>query len=192
MPARFAVRERMHLNHSTSNPCNHPLSALLYWEDPVSWREAQTSLSHLLLRHRDRGGGLLPMAASIADLIRSMDAAMGILCARTCPSCSDPCCVRADVRYDFRDLIFLHCSGDGLTLGQTLSAPGSGACTMLGADGCTLPRVMRPFMCTWYLCPPQMNIVRAEPEMSVLPDRLEEAKRRRKILEAGFLEMISP
>jgi len=64
---------------------------------------------------------------------------------------------------------------------------------MLDADGCALPRVMRPFMCTWYLCPPQMDIVRAEadPEISVLTDRLEELKRRRKMLESGFLYMVS-
>lgn len=192
MPARFAVQEWMHLNRSTNKPYNQALSALLYWEDPVSWREAQEGLSRLLHRHRDRGGELFTKAASIAGLIRSMDTAMGNLCARTCPSCSDPCCVRADVRYDFRDLIFLHYSGTGLPLGQTVSASGGGACTMLGADGCVLPRIMRPFMCTWYLCPPQMDIVRADPEISFFPDRLEDVKHRRKILEAGFLEMISP
>ncbi len=193
MPARFAVRERMHLNSSTNKPYSQALSAHLYWGDPASWREAQTGLSCILRRHRDRCGELFNLAASIADLIRSMDVAMGNLCARTCPSCSDPCCVRADVRYDLRDLIFLHCSGAGLPLGQTVSASGGGACAMLDADGCALPRVMRPFMCTWYLCPPQMDIVRAEadPEISVLTDRLEELKRRRKMLESGFLYMVS-
>ena len=191
MPARFAVRERMHLNRSASKSYSQALSTLLYWEDPDSWREARESLSRILCRHRDRTGELYTMAASIADLIRSMDAAMGNLCVRTCPSCSDPCCIRADVRYDLRDLIFLHCSGAGLPLGQTVFAPGAGACDMLSVDGCVLPRVMRPFMCTWYLCPPQMDIVRADPALSILPARLKEAKRLRKALEARFLAITS-
>ena len=62
--------------------------------------------------------------------------------------------MRARVWLDFPDLLFMHLSGQALPLGQ-LRAQRSEACAYLGPKGCRLPRLSRPWVCTWYLCPEQ-------------------------------------
>ncbi|MGM0425038.1 MAG: hypothetical protein ACQEQX_08980, partial [Thermodesulfobacteriota bacterium] len=113
------------------------------------------------------------------------------LCSRTCPWCAQPCCLSADVRYDFRDLLFLHCQQLALPLAQ----PGvwqNQACSLLGSRGCRLPRTLRPFMCTWYICPWQMKILRSSSSRGLqeLPARLGLLQGRRKELEAEFLDLV--
>ena len=163
----------------------------MFWDAPGDWREAQISIGHHLNVYAGRSGVLVDAAGVIAGKIDSLEPVLDHLCERTCPDCGEPCCVRATVRYDFRDLVFLHFLGKGLPVGQPSPVAGE-ACSCLGEKGCLIPRVMRPFMCTWYLCPGQMALVRksAVEAFKGLPERLGEIQVMRKALEAQFLGMV--
>ncbi len=165
----------------------------MYWDTPADWREVQVSLAHHLRIHSHRRMEITELAGAIAGKTKNLDALLEALCACTCPGCEAPCCVRATVRYDLRDLLFLHLIGKGLPLGQP--APRAGrACSCLGKNGCMIDRLMRPFMCTWYLCPSQMALVRSEKmwQKYRLPERLREIQNDRKNLESVFLKLVAP
>jgi len=102
-------------------------------------------------------------------------------------------CKRAVVRYDLRDLVFLHLGQNGLPLGQPAPKAGE-TCSCLGEKGCMVDRLMRPFMCTWYLSPGQMAVVRREKSWREygLPERLREIQKDRKELEKRFLALVGP
>ena len=133
------------------------------------------------------------LAAAIAGKIKGLDGILDRLCDRTCPECEDPCCKRAVVRYDLRDLVFLHLGQNGLPLGQPAPKAGE-TCSCLGEKGCMVDRLMRPFMCTWYLSPGQMAVVRREKSWREygLPERLREIQKDRKELEKRFLALVGP
>jgi len=170
----------------------------MFWDSPVEWREAQASLAFQIARHSDRGGSdqggdMKALAAAIAGKIKGLDGVLDRLCGQTCPECDDPCCKRAVVRYDLKDLLFLHLVQNGLPLGQPAPRTGE-TCSFLGNKGCMVDRLMRPFMCTWYLCPGQMAVVRREKSWREygLPERLREIQNDRKELEGLFLKLVAP
>ena len=84
------------------------------------------------------------------------------LCAATCRYCPEPCCLSAKVWIDFQDLLFLHLSGQQIPATQLIENT-EGDCCYLGYKGCVLPRIIRPWICTRYLCPPQMTNLRKNP-----------------------------
>lgn len=165
----------------------------MFWDSPAEWREAQVGLGVSLHFYSLGNGKITRIAEDIAEKTQSLDPELERLCIRTCSGCEDPCCVLATVRYDFRDLIFLHLIQKGLPIGQLASGSGRG-CSCLGENGCVLDRIMRPFMCTWYLCPSQMELVRSEKmwQKYHLPERLREIQNDRKNLENAFLKLVAP
>ena len=168
------------------------ISTDIYWDTPPIWREAQANLNHLLFLRVPRGNFILNLAETISNRISSLEPLLANLCMQTCPDCTNPCCKQATVRYDFRDLILLHLQQKGLPLFQPKPDPGR-QCYMLGEKGCTLARYMRPFMCTWYLCPGQMDLVRSTTSgyINRLPKHLREIQDKRKELETNFLQLVS-
>ncbi len=129
------------------------------WGDPASWQEANESLA-LLTRLREPD---LFRARAIAGRVRKNIELLGPmldrLCASTCPWCPEPCCVSAVVWLDFSDLLFLHLAGVPVPPAQ-LRPRTSAPCRFLSPHGCVLPRLARPWVCTWYLCPTQKRRLR--------------------------------
>ncbi|MCB2228811.1 MAG: hypothetical protein KQH53_19210 [Desulfarculaceae bacterium] len=137
---------------------NQPPYAGPPWAAPELWAEANAALLRLCA-----GQGMGPARALAEELARALDSlepAMERLCGATCPRCLEPCCVRARVWADFPDLLFMHLSGQALPVAQLRAEPG-GPCAHLGPKGCRLPRLSRPWVCTWYLCPEQKARLRA-------------------------------
>jgi hypothetical protein len=168
------------------------MTADIFWSNTSTWREAQAALDHHMQLFDQRSTLLASLADSIADNFRALNPIMDDLCAATCPYCIDPCCLHADVRYDFRDLLFLHCRQQALPVHQPRLQAGQ-TCLFLSSEGCVLPRDMRPFLCTWYLCPRQMNMIRqAFPSgrADLLP-RLQRMQQLRKDLEATFIHLVT-
>ncbi len=129
------------------------------------------------------------LAQSIAAGIAEADADLDRLCRLSCPSCVDICCVRATVWYDFRDLLFLFCLQQKLPSAQIATKKGKG-CDHLRAAGCELPRVVRPFVCTWYICPAQCSTIRWNDCETISEDlipMLKVIQHKRKELEKRFL-----
>jgi hypothetical protein len=101
------------------------------------------------------------LARRIADGIRQLDDLMTKYCAETCPLCEDPCCDGKDVFYNQADLVYLTALGAAMPPGQTRSRPME-PCRYLGADGCILSRLERPYVCVWFLCDAQMRLLQGE------------------------------
>jgi len=124
------------------------------WDTPGQWTEINRTFEHLLRRrHAD-----LEPARKIAERIRSRMAdlfpLMSELCRHTCPECREPCCRVATLWYNFQDLLFLHLTGQPIPESQPLRRFHE-PCRYLGPEGCILVRTARPWICTWYICPPQ-------------------------------------
>ena len=163
------------------------------WKQPEKWREINTILTQTTGNKKEG----LARASSIAHEVRrqlhAVTKPMDSLCVQTCRFCTDICCLKASIWADFRDLIFWHMSGQAIPLHQTISHVNQ-SCRYLGNHGCTLPRLSRPFVCTWYLCPSQVSRIRENPkydDWQGLPGALQSIKQHRKMLENAFVEAVS-
>jgi hypothetical protein len=74
-----------------------------------------------------------------------------------CPSCRAVCCFHARVAYDFKDLLFIHAL-DLEPPPHQLRSHGDEHCRYLTEVGCSLPRIIRPFVCNWYYCAPMLEL----------------------------------
>ncbi|MCG6908843.1 MAG: hypothetical protein LJE94_01825 [Deltaproteobacteria bacterium] len=133
------------------------------WKKQSEWRELHKTLA-ALISSREKG---LADARTAARNIRMhlVDVALPMenLCLETCRFCPGVCCRAATVWADFKDALFWHLAGQNIPPAQNLSRAGQ-TCRYLGAKGCTLPRLSRPFMCTWYICPTQVSRLRNLPQ----------------------------
>lgn len=168
-----------------------PAVAHVPWSSPALWQEANASLAAALSRHAAAMAGLYHQARRIACALESLFPLMEDLCRDTCPNCADICCRRAWVWADFRDLLFLHLAGipppDTQLIGVT-----DGHCRFAGPHGCQLERIRRPFVCTWYVCPAQIRLLRRRPTAQRRVDAaLERIKRLRREMEAAFIRTVA-
>ena len=114
------------------------------------------------------------------------------LCKATCTYCPDPCCFSAYAWFDFRDLLFAHLNGLAISPAQ-LMTDRKMICRYLGVRGCTLERISRPWICTWYLCPAQLGALRADAAYGKKAFFLETAREirgERKEMETVFIEAL--
>lgn len=100
-------------------------------------------------------------AAKIREDFQWLDAVMTDYCQITCPACADPCCHAGKVFYNLADLLFQMALDLPFPAGQTRTEH-SLSCRFLTVSGCTLPRPNRPYVCVWYLCDPQMQLLERE------------------------------
>lgn len=136
--------------------------ALPPWGAPRTWTAVTAALAHHLdLPHIGHDRSLCRKARAVVRLIARLDPAMHRLCQKTCPDCPDPCCQRATVWYDTADLLVLGLTRSRWPAGQPHTRVGQ-SCRYLGASGCRLARIQRPWICTWYLCPRQTARLAAE------------------------------
>lgn len=172
---------------------NHKNSLIPPWKMPDSWQEINKTIAQTI---RNNGKGLARVHTLAQEICGQLDAValqMDSLCLQTCWFCPDICCLKARIWADFKDLIFWHLSGQAVPLHQTLSDLNQ-VCRYLGSRGCTLPRLSRPFVCTWYVCPTQVSRLQADPEGDRwigLRDTLQAVKHSRQMLENTFVEALS-
>ena len=76
--------------------------------------------------------------------------------------------------------------------GQPRQASGE-TCRYLGDKGCRIPRSLRPWICTWYICAFQKKYLADHPEISgsQLQAVIERIGRLRKQVEALFIEAVA-
>lgn len=162
------------------------------WPTPGSWREINGTLHMLTVMFHPELEPAREMARRVRNRLMPMFPLMDDLCTETCPECREPCCRVATLWYNFQDLLFLHLTDQPLALAQPLSLSRA-VCRYLGAKGCTLPRIARPWICTWYVCPPQTSLLRRRwrSEKKRLDPAIEEIKTMRKGMETAFLEAVS-
>ena len=131
-------------------------------------------------------------ASEIARKLKTADDIFQDLCLQTCTSCPDLCCARATIWYDFNDLLFLYLQTKTLPNQQIIRKKNQD-CPQLTANGCRLERLLRPFICTWYLCPEQTSRI-AEISNTIQHDLsglLLQIKEERKLMEFAFLNSVA-
>jgi len=162
------------------------------WGSVVKWDEANRSVEHLIGLHRPELEQTFFLARNIQGQLESIFPLIDDLCASTCPWCPDPCCMIAKVWIDFQDLLFLHLSGQVIPQAQLLQELGN-TCRYWSPRGCTLTRIVRPWICTWYLCPPQMaNIRKEHPSVQKTFNRAVQAiKTARNQMVAEFIKVVT-
>jgi hypothetical protein len=163
------------------------------WGKEVQWREANASIRLHLRRY---AAELIParrLARGQRRLLEQVAPLMETLCVETCPVCSDPCCSRADVYYDFPDLLYLQFLRLPLPDAQPRLIRNR-SCAHLAADGCALPRPCRPWICTWFVCPEQRRLLTTR--LQGLQERLAQAldiiKHHRRQIEAAYIQAVFP
>lgn len=161
------------------------------WSETGKWQEANTSLAKTLAGHGHALAGLKEAALGIKQGILNLESLFSGLCSQSCPVCANNCCQRATIWYDFRDLLYLQLTGQKAPPAQTLSHDAS-VCRYLAKAGCLLERPVRPFICVWYLCADQKDLLdRMSPGKSKgLQHRLTSLKLARKQMEASFFSLL--
>jgi hypothetical protein len=162
------------------------------WEEPSRWLEAQWALDRLARQHRRALGNTHRRAADLRRKLYELFPVMEALGRETCTCCARPCCRTARVWYDFRDLLLYRLTGVPLPACQPASCD-RGGCRFLTSTGCSVERGVRPWICTWYLCPVQKRALSEtgpRTRRAVLSE-IEAVGRGRKRLEAEFLAVVT-
>ncbi len=137
----------------------HPEEPL--WKNSASWREANHTVAFLIDRYGRHLHETTRVARNLYRKTVSLFPLLEELCRTTCTHCPDPCCFSAYAWFDFKDLLFVHLNGLAIPPAQ-LMTDRKMICRYLGVRGCTLERTSRPWTCTWYLCPAQNGVLRAD------------------------------
>ena len=166
--------------------------ALPLWGSSEAWQEANRTMLHLVRTHHASLERATGFAREVLDQLMPIFSHLDDLCAVTCPWCPDPCCLAAKVWVDFKDLLFLHLIDQPAPPAQLMQKTDE-CCCYLGSRGCTLPRVARPWICTRYLCPAQLERIRKEPgsEKEFFEQAFQTVKTGRDNMETEFIRIVS-
>jgi hypothetical protein len=160
------------------------------WKTKAAWQEANRSIDGLIQRYADKLSSAMALAASVRVRLEPIFSILDNLCIETCPRCPEPCCLHASPWFDYRDLLFFHLNAVAIPVSQPLEGLGA-TCRYFSTRGCTLERISRPWICTWYLCPVQtgnLNIRRSH-QRKDLSSGLTDIKAFRKEMEAAFIRV---
>ena len=163
------------------------------WASSSAWREGRLSLTMTIAA---AGADLDPARAMASRIVHRYDLAGDLfdtLSGESCGVCRRPCCRDARVWLDFKDLLLIHLSGQSPPPAQ-LRCNRQERCRYLTSQGCTLPRGVRPWVCTWYICPAQRRmLLRDIPGGPVRLARWwQEIASLREAMEAAFLAVAIP
>ena len=162
------------------------------WASRKTWRAANQAVAYHIQRYRVDAKPLSERAGQIESRLNSVFPVLDDLCADSCSWCPEPCCLQASVWFDFKDLLFLHFNQLSIPPRQPKSDLQS-PCCYLGSRGCRLPRIARPWICTWYLCPTQTAKLRMNDtaQKELLDRAFARIKSDRNILESEFIKVVA-
>ena len=161
-PAELSVLTGLASEYGHTDPTSgiHEADDIRQPYTAAQWHEISQRLKTIVsAQSRTR---MLTLAQGIREGLLWCDDTMDRYCAATCHACLDFCCSADGIYYDLADLVYLLTLDNDLPASQTRATRGA-PCRYLSPEGCILPRMCRPFICTWYLCEPQMNLLEAEP-----------------------------
>lgn len=156
---------------------------------PDTLAEANHCVALLVDRHRPALDRADRLAAGIHSLLSGLFPTLNLLCEATCPDCETPCCRRATVIFDHPDLIFLRLTNRKAPPLQPRPSPGR-PCNYLGPQGCLLSRAGRPWICTWYICPPQKKLLDHN-ALRAVNQIMADIKNLRKEMEEVFIQVVA-
>lgn len=118
------------------------------------WRSSNRALRRLIDHHRADLEHTTGIGHRIRCSLESLFPIFDTLCRSTCQWCPEPCCIVNKVWIDFQDLLFWHLIECDIPPGQLKSTERE-PCRYLKHRGCMLPRLIRPWGCTQYICSAQ-------------------------------------
>ncbi len=163
---------------------------MIPWNTKKTWKEVNDSIDYIFRKTKESIKKIEEQALDIQSNLDTVFPLINQLCQYTCQFCPEPCCLVATVWFDFADLVFLHALKFNIPPGQ-LKIERKEPCSYLGHKGCILPRHSRPFVCTLYLCPPQMSRIRKFEfkEQDSFNKTIKKIKVKRKELENMFVNI---
>lgn len=129
------------------------------WERPDDWAQVEFSIQQAMVAMGPFLPKLRAFTRQVAKGYTDIEGALDRVCLNSCTSCTDLCCSRATVWYDLKDLLFIYLNSGEFPPGQINREP-DGSCCNLTPSGCRIIRSNRPFVCSWYICPTQKQIIR--------------------------------
>jgi len=158
------------------------------WPTEALWREIGDAFNSSLSRNTRGMTEARRYAASITHQYDLLADRFDDLAVLSCETCREPCCRHAKVWLDFTDLLYIH-------LMRVYRPPSQlrrnlyETCRFLGPRGCRLPRQSRPWICTWYICPTQRQILEGQipAGMRQVSAVFARVKRLRKAMEHAFV-----
>ena len=132
------------------------------WGSALDWTSINGELAGLVSENAPTLGPAIRAAQEVRQAMERLIPVWEQLCAATYAQCKDNCCTAQRVWFEFRDLLLFHLLGLAIPPGQTravLNAP----CRYLTPRGCGLPRLTRPWRCSWYLCQDQVDLLATRP-----------------------------
>ncbi len=185
------MREK-HPRKTTASDRLAPSSPGIPWNRRETWAEANASLAWTRWRAPSELALARECARKLEALLSRFSPELDRLCRLSCPWCPDPCCLRAKVWFDFTDLLFVHLSGQDIPPRQPIT-DWDQHCAYLGPKGCTLPRLSRPWICTWYLCLPQRKLIVKNPLSFPLSSGtiIHDIKQQRRAMAAAFIQAVT-
>ena len=162
------------------------------WGSKVKWQIVNRDLDYLIHRHYDALKNATKLAHDLEVGLTSIFLLLDDLCRVSCPWCPNPCCLTAEVWIDFKDLLFFHL-GEHPIPDRQLRSSSEKVCHCWRPKGCILPRIARPWICTWYLCPTQKAILRRKSShtRNKFSRTIQDIKICRVEMEAEFIRIVS-
>lgn len=162
------------------------------WGSRPAWQAANRSFDIHIDRYRAELGTAMKIALEVRYQLASIFSCLNALCLATCRYCPESCCLTASPWYDFRDLLFLHLNFLEVPPFQPVQAY-QGTCRYLSPRGCTLSRITRPWICTWYFCPTQTANLkkRNRRQWETIEQAVAAIKKGRGLMEAEYIQVIS-
>lgn len=162
------------------------------WRSDRLWQSANHTLYYLIDRHQHQLDQVKQTAGRIKDLFGSVNSTLDSLCSTTCAQCVSPCCLVADVSYDFKDLLLIHMADQVMPTGQPRRSTHD-VCRYLGQEGCRISRLERPWICTWYICAVQKEYLAGyhEDSLRFLLSAIEQVKMLRNQMEDLFIKIVA-
>ena len=167
------------------------------WYLADEWNQVFISIKRIDGLYGDKLENVSDMAGKIRQKFEELSESIEMVCSHTCVHCEDICCLRATIWYDLKDLLYIYFGRNTFPESQIkkkLKGSKKKACCYFSEKGCTLSRVDRPFVCTWYFCPAQKKyLALCHGELKQKFDKvLMEIKILRNKMEEEFIRTISP
>ncbi len=108
--------------------------------------------------------------------------------AKVCPYCGTVCCANKFGFPEFADVVGFLAMGLEIP-NYDLDVDEEAICQFIGEKGCVLPRIQRPYRCTWYFCDPllvQLEIGPARHYRDFIADLQRLSMARGELLEAFY------
>lgn len=102
------------------------------------------------------------VAHKLKQLLIDSSALIEEYTAAVCPDCTDVCCKQKHGMFRENDILYLLALGVEEPPRDQKRHPDA-PCELMGPGGCSHPRWLRPFKCTWYFCDPLLKALNDGP-----------------------------